>query len=236
MDEDEALIARLSQRLHKQPAHRARHTSSLVESEPIPTHTVAPFVPPRHTSRNINDLMDPLAYRPPKIHDDSTRSTLRYVLDSLDEGKHFSDILPMRIESDHAVRPELFPDLDEDTEKQINRKYKDDMQQRMMFNRDMDIDDSDPTERPKSPGAEYDMQFIPGEFGIAKPRFRADVHEKMFQADRTISKSQLESVMAKATDVERSLMNRYQRFTSIDAIQRKMVRDSKKARRKAKDH
>lgn len=83
--------------------------------------------------------------------------------------------------------------------------------------------DTNHDERPKSPGCEYDKQYVHGEIGVRKPRFRAEVHAQMFKANSNLSKGELKKLSKHATDVEDHLQSEYQKMSSIDKITKTMI-------------
>lgn len=230
--DEEALLQRLAQRLKR----NVRDNTTKVEPRPI--EITLQMKPPTTKVRNIESIIETVSAGKSHTPGKTQRSTLRYFIDSLDEGKRLEDILPMKRENEVDIKPEIFPDLDAETEQAINKRFQDDARLRISYDRDLDVEDlgMDNNERPRSPGAEYDVYFTPGELGISKPRFKAEVHERLFKSDSTISKTQLKRVMDKATEVEKDLMDTYTRHTSLDAIQKRMMRDHRKKRRAMTEH
>jgi len=235
------VLDRLSKRLKKKVEDHTGHGDELQQSlSATPQPFIAPIEPPLVTGRPMPSVLDSVQDRP-RPQDRTKRSVVRYILDSMDEGKTIGDLLPMKEADDLNTdfQPEQFPQMDAETEKELNKIYNEDIRVRALHREldetVMDGKEIDPKDRPRSPGAGYENEFIHAEIGVRKPRFKAEVHRRMFQKSQSLagkndrlSKKEMQLLVHHATDVEKDLMARYDRNSSIDQVKRRMI----KARRK----
>lgn len=220
------ILQRLANRLKKKdkvPRRKERGMGMVPLSERDRMY-IAPIYPPDNVKRTLPkaDTVDdtPQSYDPRG----AKKSVLRYLMDCMDEGKSFMDILPMKKAEnldDAQFQPEKFPDLDPETERRLNEIYDRDIER---LSEVRDFEDEETAERPPSPGAEYDAQFTPAEIGVRRPRFRADIHAQMFENSGG-NKNNIRTLLEHAKVVEKGLMDEYNRNTSIETIQKRMVRE-----------
>lgn len=157
-------------------------------------------------------------------------SVVKCILTQLDQGTDFHEFLsvsaPKCENLDQPVKNE-FDDLDADTEKLLDAKLQESNRQFLYAESEVEPG----TERPKSPGQEYDEQFIPAEYGIRKPRFRAEVHTRMFKKHGGLSKHKLQVWSKSAQVLEKQLIKDYKANTDIRRIKKVMTEKLRQSRR-----
>lgn len=232
----ETMLDRLAQRMRKNVKNRRQHQESVGRrSTSTRQYSVQPYTAPLKTP--IEDYrpmpkIAPLIDRRSSMMDEDRKSVVRIIVDALDQNA-LSEILPMRKFQnldETGYQPEVYPDLDSDTETKLNERFNQEIELRAR-NRQFETLSTEGVEidRPKSPGHEYDAQYVHAETGMREPRFRADVQEMMFRSKR-IPKKKLLTLMTHARDVEKDLNNHYQKHTCIATIKRNMINQARKQR------
>ena len=157
----------------------------------------------------------------PEVIPETNKSVIRCILDQLQSGGDLGDILPLKEQSQSSdLKMELFPEMDEETHKELNDMYRKDLELRESLRDHEEIEDMAPNERPASPGAEYDKFFIPAEIGVAKPRFRANAHAAAYKGSMT--ETDHLKLISHAQEVERDLLRNYNKYKSPKIICKRM--------------
>lgn len=176
------------------------------------------------------------------------KNVVRKLVELCDAGVSWQDELPFRsgaeledLECDPKFSLESFPELDEKTYQAVNSIYEREIRRRVARReqeardnpQDSDEDedqDDDPEDRPKSPGCEYDFQFVHAEIGVKQPRFKAQAHKATFQ-NMGLSKKKLQKIMGSAQGVESEMNKFYEMHSNVSRIEKNMVKEAKKRMR-----
>lgn len=160
-------------------------------------------------------------------------SVVKCILSKLDQGAAFHEFLSVAIPTGEDLdTPHInseFDNLDTETENLLNDK----LQNTNPHFLSGDAAEETCPERPKSPGHEYDDQFIPAEYGVRKPRFRAEVHTRMFKQHGGLSRHKLQTWSKTAQVLEKQLIKDYKANTDIKGI-RKAMKDKLQQKRRRK--
>lgn len=166
----------------------------------------------------------------------NTRTVLGSLLSIMDSGQPLSDAIPVvyrRKSTDAPLRRETFAPLDPELKRELDERIARDVEARKLA-RQRELDET--VEMPASPGKEYDKLFIPAEIGVRKPEFSVIKHAHMFRGVK--NKSDLKKLLEQASQVEKSLQQRYKRYSCPELVAKGMLRqhllDRKRARKTRK--
>jgi len=189
--------------------------------------------PPKKCTRKLPDVSIPRSQE----QNVENQNVLRYILDNLDQGKDFTDFLPLtKGEEIHnsSIRPEEFQEIDEETFQRLNALYDAEIQKKNQEKLLEEELNETAEYRSESPGKKYEKDFINAEIGVRKPRFRAKALQELFKNDPSMKKSDMKRLLASGKLTERELNEEYKKHASPKMVVKRMLAESKK--KKLEEH
>lgn len=160
------------------------------------------------------------------------QSVVSFMVKNMDSVDNVMKVLPFQKPRETHPKPE--PPIEPLTEADkkayqelVNRQIE--TQQQILRNVDVDSD----TE-PLSPGADQQIEYVPAEFGVPKPRFSAAAHVKMFR-DSNLTEDKMERIIKSTRGTEMSLRKQYDDICRGESVRRIMKGTARKLKKRYRE-
>lgn len=184
---------------------------------------------PRCASRTLpnvdyTDLMKP---RQKKY-----QSVVSFMVQNMDSVDSVMKVLPFQKPRETHPKPEIpIEPLTEEDQKAYQELVNQQIETQRQILRNVDVDSD--TE-PLSPGADQQIEYVPAEFGVPKPRFSAAAHVKMFR-DSNLTEDKMERIIKSTRGTEMSLRKQYDDICRGESVRRIMKGTAKKLKKRYRD-